>query len=70
MLTIEAAEIAKRLPFDRLVSALRDAFVVGAAVPTRHHHAVDAAGTLLLMPCWITGGYLGVKVACVFPGQS
>lgn len=66
---IHAAEIAERLPFDRLVPALRSAFVSGAEVPTRHHHSVGAAGTLLLMPCWVDGGFLGVKVAGVFPGN-
>jgi ornithine cyclodeaminase/alanine dehydrogenase-like protein (mu-crystallin family) len=67
--TIDAEDIATRLPFDRLVSALNEAFVAGAEVPTRHHHSIGAAGTLLLMPCWVRGGYLGVKVAGVFPGN-
>ncbi|MDV3130171.1 ornithine cyclodeaminase family protein [Mycobacterium sp. 21AC1] len=66
---IQAADVAERLPFDRLVPALRSAFVSGAEVPTRHHHDVGAAGTLLLMPCWVDGGFLGVKVAGVFPGN-
>lgn len=66
---IHAAEISQRLPFDRLVPALRSAFVSGAEVPTRHHHSVGTAGTLLLMPCWVDGGFLGVKVAGVFPGN-
>jgi ornithine cyclodeaminase/alanine dehydrogenase-like protein (mu-crystallin family) len=69
MRTIDAADVAQRLPFDRLVSALREAFVAGAEVPTRHHHSIGATGTLLLMPCWVSGGYLGVKVAAVFPGN-
>ncbi|MGV9798759.1 ornithine cyclodeaminase family protein [Mycobacterium sp. NPDC003449] len=64
---IPAAEIAQRLPFDRLVPALRSAFVSGAEVPTRHHHSIGTAGTLLLMPCWVDGDLLGVKVAGVFP---
>jgi ornithine cyclodeaminase/alanine dehydrogenase-like protein (mu-crystallin family) len=67
--TIDAAEIAQRLPFDHLVPALRTAFVAGAEVPSRHHHSIGAGGTLLLMPCWITGGYLGVKLAAVVPGN-
>lgn len=66
---IPAAEIAERLPFDRLIPALRSAFVTGAEVPTRHHHDIGTAGTLLLMPCWVDGGFLGVKVAGVFPGN-
>lgn len=69
MRTIDAAEIAELLPFDHLVPALRRAFIDGAEVPNRHHHSIGAAGTLLLMPCWITGGYLGVKLAAVFPGN-
>jgi ornithine cyclodeaminase/alanine dehydrogenase-like protein (mu-crystallin family) len=69
MQTIDAAEIAQRLPFDRLVSALREGFIAGAEVPTRHHHSIGTVGTLLLMPCWVSGGYLGVKMAGVFPGN-
>lgn len=69
MRMIDAAEIAQRLPFDRLVPALRSGFAAGAEVPTRHHHDIGGAGTLLLMPCWNENRYLGVKVAGVFPAN-
>ena len=69
MKAIDAAQIAGQLPFDRLVPALREAFIAGAEVPTRHHHSIGTAGTLLLMPSWVDGGYLGVKVVGVFPGN-
>lgn len=69
MRTIGAAQIAEQLSFDRLVPALREAFIAGAEVPARHHHDIGDDGTLLLMPCWVSGGYLGVKVTGVFPGN-
>ena len=57
-----------------LIPALRDAFVAGAEAPLRHRHDIaqsdgtDAA--LLLMPAWRAGGFLGVKVVSVFPGNG
>jgi len=43
-------------------------------VPLRHHHQVAvpgaAAGTLLLMPAWQAGAYLGIKVVTVFPDNA
>lgn len=43
-------------------------------MPTRHHHTLETPGqppaTLLLMPAWTDAGYLGVKVASVFPGNA
>lgn len=56
------------LPFDRLIPALRRAFVDGAEVPDRHHHALPGDATLLLMPAW-QARYLGVKLVTVHPGN-
>ena len=75
MRILDPAATEAALPFARLIPALRDAFVRGAAVPMRHHHAVpQAAGpdaTLLLMPAWQAGagGYLGVKLVTVHPAN-
>lgn len=58
--------------FDRLVPALKDAFVQGATAPLRHQHGVGtpgAEGTLLLMPAW-NERYVGVKIVGVFPGNN
>ena len=57
-----------------LVEQLRQAFRAGGAVPTRHHHTIRVPGapdaTLLLMPAWQEGRYLGAKVVTVFPGNN
>jgi ornithine cyclodeaminase len=63
------------LPFTRLIAALRDAFSRSELVPERHHHHIELPdggfGTLLLMPAWsMRSGYLGVKIATIYPGNS
>ena len=71
---IPAAQVAASLAYDRLIPALRSAFAAGAHVPRRHHHAIQPEGapeaTLLLMPAWQTGGFLGIKIVGVFPGNN
>src|SRR5215469_5548889 len=66
--TVESLELAP------LVEQLRQAFRAGGAVPPRHHHTVPVPGapdaTLLLMPAWQVGRYLGAKIVTVFPGNS
>jgi hypothetical protein len=42
MIVLDAARTAAALPFDRLIAALRDAFVAGATVPLRHRHDLSA----------------------------
>jgi len=65
---VEALEIAP------LVEQLRQVFRAGATVPLRHHHTVPVAGgddaTLLLMPAWQQGRYLGTKIVTVFPSNN
>ena len=74
MRILDAAQTAAALPFARLIPALREAFVSGAKAPLRHRHDMaQPDGTnaaLLLMPAWRTGGFLGVKVVSVFPGNG
>lgn len=69
MLHLDAQQTIDALPFPDLLSALREGFLRGAHTPPRHHHTVDEAGdaTLLLMPAWSEGGFLGVKLVNVFP---
>jgi ornithine cyclodeaminase len=72
---IDAERTRRALPFARLIPALRAAFASGTQVPLRHHHAIPQSdgttATLLLMPAWQgSGGYLGVKIATVFPGNA
>ncbi len=74
MIILDAEKTASALPFDRLIPALRDAFLSGAEVPLRHRHDImQSDGTmaaLLLMPAWRANGLLGVKVVSVFPGNG
>lgn len=67
-------EVRAALDWPPLLQALREMFAAGCEMPQRHHHTVtvpDAPdATLLLMPAWTAGGYLGVKVLNVFPGNS
>jgi len=75
MKLIDAAATRAALPFDTLIPALRDMFAAGCEVPLRHTHALAdpagaPAGTLLLMPAWQPGRYLGVKTVGIFPGNA
>lgn len=62
------------LPWDKLIPALDEFFRKDVCCPIRHHHEINVlnndAATLLLMPAWVEGGYLGVKQVNVFPGNS
>jgi ornithine cyclodeaminase/alanine dehydrogenase-like protein (mu-crystallin family) len=69
--------VRQRLPFGELVAALRQMFVKGCEVPQRHSHSIAGdegnngnSGTLLLMPAWRTGAYLGIKAVNIFPGNA
>ena len=75
MKIFDAARTAELLPWGAVVDALEAGFRDGCEMPVRHHHGVqapadDPEATLLLMPAWTVGGYLGVKVASVFPGNA
>ena len=61
----DAQVTREALPFAPLVQALRNMFTSGCEVPLRHSHVVadtagHAAGTVLLMPAWVPGRYLGL----------
>ncbi|HTI83395.1 MAG TPA: ornithine cyclodeaminase family protein [Acetobacteraceae bacterium] len=66
--------VRRALPWDRLVSALREVFASGCVVPPRTVHTIgvpdDPDGTLLLMPAWQGGRWLVVKTAIVMPGNG
>lgn len=74
MRIIDADSAAKALPYDALIEALRSMFRDGCTVPLRHHHGVEVPGkaeaTLLLMPAWTPGGYIGIKMVTVFPSNG
>ena len=65
------------LPFDQLIPALRELFVVGCEVPLRHTHSLPdpinpggTANTVLIMPAWQPGKFMGIKTVNIFPGNS
>ncbi|MCK0113032.1 ornithine cyclodeaminase family protein [Ornithinimicrobium sp. F0845] len=68
---IDAAEVQRVLDPAALVEALREAFAgpERAVVPEREHYPIDESleATLLVMPAWQVGGFLGVKVVGHFP---
>jgi ornithine cyclodeaminase len=74
MLQLDEVATRAALPMPALVAALRAMFAAGCEMPVRHHHRVDVQGeeaaTLLLMPAWKVGAYLGVKIVNVFPGNA
>ncbi len=74
MQQVAAQEVRRVLQPAALVEALAEGFRQGAEVPPRHHHTLahpdGADATLLLMPAWQTGGYIGVKLVTVFPSNG
>ena len=68
---IDAAAVRQRLDPAALVEALRSAFAAPerVVVPEREHYPIDESleATLLVMPAWQRGGWLGVKVVGHYP---
>ena len=71
MRIIENSEISAALAYPALIDALRKMFTSGCTQPLRHHHSLDPdnekKGTLLIMPAWQSGKYLGLKTVTVMP---
>ena len=68
-------ELEERLPFEKLIEKLREAFCANYKVPLRHHHhfsnpKTGKDNTLLLMPAFEEGKYFGVKIVSVFPNNA
>jgi ornithine cyclodeaminase len=74
LLHLDAAATAAPLGWPALIAALRSAFAEGCEVPLRHTHRIDdphgAGGTVLLMPAWRPGRYLGIKTVTIFAGNG
>jgi len=74
MLVVDTQATRDALRFADLIPALRQMFQAQCEVPARHAHALNLdgklVGSLILMPAWIPGGYLGIKTVCVFPGNA
>lgn len=63
------------LTFPALIDAIEAALKADIVLPVRHHHAIernDGNATHLIMPAWHgkAGGFLGVKIVNVFPGNA
>jgi ornithine cyclodeaminase len=71
MRILDQAATARSLAFPSLIDAIGFMFAGDCVMPVRHHHTVDVPGespaTLLLMPAWQPGAYIGVKLVSVFP---
>lgn len=68
------ADVTAHLGWKALIDGLDDAFRRGGESPPRPHYDIrvpgEPNGTLLLMPAWIEGHYIGLKTATVFPGNA
>lgn len=71
MLILDQNQTSHCLEWSALIGALDTMFQGDCVMPIRHHHKVDVPGesdaTLLLMPAWQPGNYVGVKLVSVFP---
>ena len=75
MKNIPAEQIKALLDWPSLNSALGEMFATRSCeAPSRHHHTIPVPNnldaTLLIMPAWQSGAYVGVKLATVFPGNA
>jgi len=71
---IDGDTVGRNLGWQDIVEALRKMFAEGCEAPPRHHHGMDIPGqqqaTLLLMPAWLPGKYVGLKQLNVYPDNS
>jgi len=74
MQIFDSAETIRRMPFPALIAALDEMFRADVTVPRRHFHVLSDtaphAGSLLIMPAWQPGRYLGIKHVTIFPGNG
>jgi len=70
---LDGETVGRRLAPSQLLPALERMFHDGCTAPTRHHHTINVPGqpdaTLLVMPAWRAGQYIGIKLVTVFPGN-
>lgn len=71
MLVLNAEETRTALPWRALIQALETMFASDCFAPVRHHHEMEvpgeAAAVMLLMPAWVPGEHIGVKILNLFP---
>lgn len=69
MKSLDAATVTARLPYARLVPALREALARPVQAPQRVPFDLGGDARLLVMPAW-NERHLGVKLVNVFPGNA
>jgi len=75
LLNIDKEQIQKHLDYPTLIKILKEAFQSDITVPQRQHYNFDnpleeKKSTLLLMPAWEAGRYVGVKIITVSPNNG
>ncbi len=61
MKQFDAATTRQALGFKQLIPALEQMFLAGCEVPLRHTHVLGDGMTVLIMPAWQPGRYMGIK---------
>lgn len=69
MIILDEAAATERLPYDRLVPALREGLAQEWQQVQRVHYGLADDASMLLMPAW-SETHLGLKVVNVFPGNA
>ncbi|MEN3150962.1 ornithine cyclodeaminase family protein [Neorhizobium sp. IRAMC:178] len=71
MLVLNEAQTRDALPFAELIAAIEAMFRSECVMPVRHHHEMEVPGeanaVMLLMPAWVPGDHIGVKILNLFP---
>lgn len=74
MLVLDEEQTRAALAWPALIDAIAAMFAGDCVMPVRHHHDMEVPdeidATLLLMPAWLPGRYMGVKMVSVFPGNT
>jgi ornithine cyclodeaminase len=71
MYHLNADETRAALSMPALIDAVEQMFRSPCVMPLRHHHEMEvpgeSSGTMLLMPAWLPGDYIGVKILNLIP---
>lgn len=71
MLVLNEKQTRAALPFPELIDAIDTMFRSDCVMPERHHHNMEVPGeasaVMLLMPAWVPGDHIGVKILNLFP---
>lgn len=71
MYHLNADETRAALSMPALIDAIGQMFRSDCVMPLRHHHELEvpgeSSGTMLLMPAWVRGDYIGVKILNLIP---